>query len=237
VRRALVAALDAVAALREAGGREEPRLTAVAVALELAGVDAVRVTVSEALRPVHEHDLHDLRRVARVLELRLAPTPSLLKVALEVRPDRVVLAPEPTRAGFEPQALDGPALRASVPSAVRALREAGLPAWTRIAPDPDAVKAARAAEVNGLELSTAAALELPEEEQGAAFERLADAARLAGRLRLPVRAGGGLDARRLRELVAAAPGLEGVALGRELVARALFVGFAGAVQQLRAELG
>ena len=64
--RALVAALDAVAALREAGGREEPRLPAVALALELAGVDAVRVTAHEALRPVYEHDMHDLRRVVRV---------------------------------------------------------------------------------------------------------------------------------------------------------------------------
>jgi pyridoxine 5-phosphate synthase len=235
--RTLVVALDAVAALREACGREEPRLAAVAVALELAGADAVRVTANESLRPVYESDMHDLRRVARVLELRLAPSPSLLKLALEVRPDRVVLASEPSRAGLEPPPLDGPALRSSVPPAVRALREAGIPAWVRIAPDLDAVKSARAAEIAGLELATAGAVDLPDAERALAFERLADAARLAAKLRLPVRAGGRLDVRRARELVAAAPALEGVVLGRELVARALLVGLDGAVRDLRAAIG
>lgn len=235
--RGLTVSLDALAALREAGGRMEPRLAIFALAADLAGADGVRVGVNEGLRPVRESDLHDLRRVARQLELRLAPTPSQLKLALEVRPDRVVLAAEPLRGALEAGPLEPAALRGQVQTAVRALREAGLSTWTRIAPDLEAVKAARAAEVDGVELHTLAVVDLPDSERPAALERFTDAARLAAKLRLPVHAAGALDGRRLRDLLAAAPVVEAVAIGRELIARALLVGVERAIRDLRAELG
>ncbi len=235
--RELLVSLDAAAALRDAGGRAEPRLAILAMAAELAGADGVRVGANESLRPVRETDLHDLRRIARHLELRLAPTPSLLKLALEVRPDRVVLAAEPLRGAFEAAPLEPSALRGQVQSAARALREAGLSTWARIAPDLEAVKAARAAEVDGVELHTLAVVDLPEAERSAALERFADAARLAAKLRLPVHVAGALDVRRLRALLAAAPIVEGVTVGREWIARALLVGIERAVQDLRAALG
>jgi pyridoxine 5-phosphate synthase len=235
--RGLVASLDAAAAMRDAGGREEPRLAVAAMAVEMAGADGVRLGVNEGLRPVREGDLHDVRRTARDLELRLAPTPSLLKLVLEVRPDRVLLAAEPLRGAHEAGALDPAALRGPVHAAVRALREAGIPAWARLAPDLEAVKAARGADVAGVELVTTALVDLPEGERAPALERFGDAARLAAKLRLPVRAGGALDARRLRALLAAAPVVEGVTVGRELAARALLVGIDRAVRDLRTELG
>jgi pyridoxine 5'-phosphate synthase PdxJ len=235
--RALVVALDAVAALRDAAGREEPRLAVFAIAAELAGADAVRVGATESLRPVHEGDMHDLRRVVRTLELRMAPTPSLLKLALEVRPDRVLLAGEPSRAGaLEAPPLDGPALRHSAAAAARALHEAHIPVWARIAPDLETVKAARAAGLTGVELATVGIADLPESERRPALERLVDAARLAAKLHLPLAAGGALDVRGLRALVAAAPLLESVCVGRELVARALGVGVERAVRDFQAAL-
>jgi pyridoxine 5-phosphate synthase len=235
--RGLVASLDTTAALRDAGGREEPRLAAVAMAAEMAGADGVRLGVGEALRPVRESDLHEVRRIARELELRLAPAPSLLKLALEVRPDRVLLAAEPLRGALEAGPLDHAALRGPVVAAVRALREAGIPGWARVAPDLEAVKGARGADVAGVELWTRALVDLPESERALALERFGDAARLAAKLRLAVRAGGALDARRLRAVIAAAPVVEGVAVGRELAARALLVGIDRALRDLRAELG
>src|SRR5690606_8944863 len=116
--RGLVASPDAPAAMPDAGGREEPRLAGVAMASEMAGADGVRLGVSEGLRPVRESDLHEVRRTARDLELRLAPTPSLLKLVLEVRPDRVLLAAEPLRGAFEGGPLDPSALRGPVAAAV-----------------------------------------------------------------------------------------------------------------------
>jgi pyridoxine 5-phosphate synthase len=234
--RLLVADLDAAAALREIARSGEPRLAAIALAAEMSGADAVRLSANEALRPVRESDLHDVRRVVRQLEVRIAPTPSLLKLALEVRPDRVVLASEPTRDRLDAMPLDAAALRHALPPAARALREAGIPVWVRIAPEPESVKLARGTEIAGVELSSVGAIDLPESERAAALERFGDAARLASKLRLPIGVAGGLEAGRVRTIVLAAPILERVVVGRALVARALLVGIERAVRELRAEL-
>ena len=234
--RLLVADLDAAAALREIARSGEPRLAAIALAAEMSGADAVRLSANEALRPVRESDLHDVRRVVRQLEVRIAPTPSLLKLALEVRPDRVVLASEPTRDRLDAMPLDAAALRHALPPAARALREAGIPVWVRIAPEPESVKLARGTEIAGVELSSVGTIDLPESERAAALERFGDAARLASKLRLPIGVAGGLEAGRVRTIVLAAPILERVVAGRALVARALLVGIERAVRELRAEL-
>lgn len=231
--RALIVDCDAAAALREAGAGPEPRLAAVALAAELAGADAIRLTVNEALRPVREGDLHDVRRVVRALELRLAPTPSLLKLALEVRPDRVVLSSEPMGSKLHSAPLESGALRSAAPLATRALREAGIPAWARIAPDPESVKLARAAEVAGVEIVATGSLEVPEADRGEALERFGDAVRIAAKLRLPVAVAGGIEAVRLPSLLLAAPAVERVVVGRSLLARALLVGMERAVRELR----
>jgi pyridoxine 5-phosphate synthase len=233
--RALVVDCEAAAHLRDAAGGW-PRLAAVALAAELAGADAVRLAANEALRPMRESDLHDVRRVARAVELRVAPTPSLLKLALEVRPDRVVLSAEPNGAKQRSAPLEPAALRSAAPLAVRALREAGIPCWARIAADSDSVKLARAAEVAGVEIATSGTLELPDTERAHALERVADAARIAAKLRLPLGVSGAIERGRLAELLAAAPAVERVVVGRSLVARALFVGIDRAVRELREAL-
>ena len=234
--RSLVVDLDAAAALREIARCGEPRLAAIALAAEMSGADAVRLSANEALRPVRESDLHEVRCVVRQLELRLAPTPSLLKLALEVRPDRVVLASEPTRDRLDAAPLDAAALRHALPPAARALREAGIPVWVRIAPEPESVKLARGTEIAGVELSSVGTIDLPDSERATALERFGDAARLASKLRLPIGVAGGLEAGRVRTIVLAAPILERVVVGRALVGRALLVGIERAVRELRAEL-
>ncbi len=89
--RKLTLALDALPSLREAT-HSDIDVAAAATLAELAGVDAIRLGVTDDLKPVTEQDVLETRRAARVLELRMPPSPALLKVALEARPNRVMLA-------------------------------------------------------------------------------------------------------------------------------------------------
>jgi pyridoxine 5-phosphate synthase len=233
--RRLVLVLDGLCALRELAGPGGPDPAAAATLATLAGADAVQLGASEDERPVSEADLRDAARAADAFELRIAPTPSLAKLALEARPERVVLASEP-RSGILPAPLDlrlaGPGLMATV----RELRDAGLRVAALVAPELDAVKAAHAAGVEAADLWTGACLDLPEPSRRAALERLADAARLAAKLRLEVGVSGGLGVRELAPLLAAAPVVERVVVGRFLVSRALLVGLERAVRDLREAL-
>jgi pyridoxine 5-phosphate synthase len=231
VTRALSVALDATIA---AGGsaRVGPRLAAAAMLADLAGAQRVRLQVRDELAPVGMPELRDLRRSARQLELAIAPSPGLVKCALEVRPERVVLGGEP-QAGHAGAPLDLAAWSASLPGVLRTLRDAGIEVALAIPPLLDAVKAARGVDAPAVELVTSGIIDLPPRERRDAFVALGDAARLASKLRLGAGIGGGLELGTLAVALEAAPSLEWVCAGRGLVERALLVGLERAVRDWR----
>ncbi len=234
--RRLITGLDAMAALQQQMLTRSASLVAAATLAELAGAEAVRVGVSEDLKPVTESDLRDLRRSTRRLELRMAPLPTLVKTALEARPDRVVLAAESRSAGHRIGPLDFTAWGTALPPVIRTLEEAGIEVAARVAAHPEAVKAARGMELRAVELDTAQLVDLPAAELSEGLESLSDAARLAAKLGLRVGLGGRLDERILTPMLEAAAVCEWVSMGREWVARCMLVGVDRATRDLRARL-
>ena len=232
--RQLVLALDALPSLRDAIAAEDVDLAAAALLAELAGVDAIRLSVNEELKPVREEDVQEARRAARVLELRMPPSSSLLKVALEARPDRVVLAAGSSgrRGPAGPVDLRG----RSVPlePVVRTLGEAGIATVAVVGSDLESVKRAHGHGVAGVEFYTGATVDLPPAERRGELERLGDAVRLASKLQLRIGLGGGLGYRTLAEVLAAAPAVESVTVGRSALVRAVLVGLDRALRDLKA---
>ena len=208
-------------------------MAAAATLAELAGVDAVRLGIDEELKPIRESDVHETRRAVRNLELRMGTSPGLLKIALEARPDRVLLAASARDGGWAGGPLDLRAGTGSLAPVMRGLEEAGIPVSLRVSPRLDAVKAAHGNGATGVELYTGAILDLPEAERKAEFEALGDAVRLAAKLRLRVGIGGGLGYRTLCEVLDGVPAAEWIAVGRAAIARSLLVGLDRALRDLR----
>ena len=167
--RRLTLALDGLPALRELTASREVDLPAVVTLAELAGVDAIRLGVSEELRPVREVDVAECRRAARRLELRMAPTPGLVKIALEGRPDRVVLSGQGS-SGTAP--LDLRARGVVLDPVVRTLAEAGIPCAAVVTPDLEAVKRVHGESIPAIEFYTGSIVDLPDSERRAELERL-----------------------------------------------------------------
>ncbi len=232
--RQLVLALDALPSLRDAIAAEDVDLAAAALLAELAGVDAIRLSVNEELKPVREEDVQEARRAARVLELRMPPSSSLLKVALEARPDRVVLAAGSSgrRGPAGPVDLRG----RSVPlePVVRTLGEAGIATVAVVGSDLESVKRAHGHGATGVDFYTGATVDLPPAERRGELERLGAAVRLASKLQLRIGLGGGLGYRTLAEVLAAAPAVESVTVGRSALVRAVLVGLDRALRDLKA---
>jgi pyridoxine 5-phosphate synthase len=171
------------------------------------------------------------------LAAAMPPSQSLLRVALETRPDRVVLAAQ-GRDGRSPAGpLEFKGRSLPVGPVLRALAEAGIPPVTLVAPEIEAVKAVHAEGVGGVEFFTGAIVDLPATERRRELERLADAVRLAAKLRLAIGLGGGLGYRTLREVLEAAPAAERVVVGRAALARAMLVGLDRALRDLRGLVG
>ena len=237
----LVLALDAAATFRNAvgvrsGGSNE--LLSAALLAELAGADAVRIGVNEAQRPVSDADVMSLCGSLRRFELRMAPSQSLLKLALEVRPDQVVLAGDPRDpAGAGRPVEFGGGRDLGLEPILHGLGDAGIPVAARITPDLDAVKAAHTLGLRSVELYTGDLLDLPRRERAAELESLGDAARIAAKLRMSVGLGGGLDFANVGEIQAVAPVARTLTVGRALLGRAMLVGIDRAVRDFRSQLG
>ena len=233
--RRLTLALDALPALREAARAFAVDLRAAATLAQLSGVTTLRLGVGEELGPVHESDVVELRRTARRLELRMSTGAAAQKLALEVRPDLVVLAGDVWE-GCAARPLDPRGQSAVLGPLVRSLQDAGLPVVLLVAPQLDAVKEAHSLGVSGVEFSTAAIVDLPASERRPELQRLGDAVRLVSKLRLEVGVAGGLDDQSLPEVLEAGPAIERVVVGRALVSRALLLGIERAVRDYRALL-
>jgi pyridoxine 5-phosphate synthase len=232
--RRLVLALDALMGLREAAHCGDIDVAAAVTLAELAGVDAVRLGIDDELRPVAESDVLNARRAARRFELRMTASPGLLKVALEARPDRVLLTASARDGGWAGGPLNFRAGAQSLTPVIHGLQEAGIPVSLRVPPKLDAVKAAHEERATGVELYTAAILDLPEAERKAELESLADAVRLAAKLRMRIAIGGGLGYATVSEVLDGVPATECVAVGRAAISRALLVGMDRAIRDLRA---
>jgi len=235
--RHLTVSLDALAALRDATEASQPDLAAAATLAELVGADSVRLGVTEEMQLVREADVRAVRSAAAVLELRMAPAPALVKVALETQPERLLLASDGRKGKVASGPLDFRAWGPALPPVVRTLQEAGLHVVVLVSPNLESVKAAHAADLTGVEFFTGALVDLPEAERRAELERLTDASRLAAKLRLSVAIGGGLGMRDLGAVLAAAPVIQRVAVGRSLISRAILLGLDRAVRDFREHLG
>lgn len=225
----MVLSLDSWPAMREAADSGHSELMAAASLAEIAGVDTLRLSINDELMPVREVDVDALRRAARRVELRMPISPSLLKIPLEARPDRVVIVgTKHDNFGHAPP-VDA-RIAEDLGTMLRSCEDAGIKTSVRVAPELDAVRAVHAEGVKDVELFTGYIVDLPEEERGAALLALGDAARLASKLRMTFAVAGGLDDRNAREVLAAAPSADRVVLGRGLARRALLTGLDRAIR-------
>ena len=231
--RSLSLCLDSLPALREIAGTQLDLSAATSLA-ELAGVEALRLGIDEELRPVTEADVHALRRTAQLFELRMPASQALLKVALETRPDAVILAGDTFEGTLASRPIELRSQPSGLTSSVRSLEEAGIDVAMLITPALDSVKAAHGLGVQTVELFTGATVDLPAAERRGRLEALADAARLAAKLRMTVSVGGGLDYRSVSEVLPMSPSADRVSVGRAVLARSLLVGMDRAVRDFLA---
>ena len=87
--------VDHVATLRQQRGTRYPDPVAAATLCELAGADGITVHLREDRRHIQDRDVRVLREtVAGVLNLEMAATEEMLRIALAVKPDFCTLVPE-----------------------------------------------------------------------------------------------------------------------------------------------
>src|SRR5262245_29748135 len=214
-----------------------PDPVAAATLCELAGADGITVHLREDRRHIQDRDVRVLRETVRgVLNLEMAATEEMLRIAREVKPDFCTLVPEKR----EEQTTEGglTVVAGGTPEeVVRRLAAAGSAVGLSIDPDAGVVEASGRMGVGTVELHTGDYCNAPPRSPAVArqLQRLELAARAAADAGLRLGAGHGLDYSNVGP-VAALVGLEELNIGHGLIARAVLIGMHAAVLELRAAI-
>ncbi len=225
--------IDHIATIRQARMGTEPDPVAAAMLAELAGARGIIAHLREDRRHVQDRDLRLLRQIVQTkLNMEMAATDEMQRIALEIKPDIATLVPEKreeltTEGGLEV------ALRTDfMKSYVAALQKGGIIVSLFINPDEKQIAAAKKVNADFVEIHTGAyANAKTEKDLERELIKITEAAKLARSLGLRVGAGHGLDYLNTGK-IARIPEVEELNIGHSIISRAALVGMDRAVREM-----
>ena len=224
--------LDHVATIREARKTIEPDPVWAAAAAELGGADAITIHLREDRRHIQDRDLEMLRKTVQVkLNLELAMNPLMVDIACRVAPDQVTLVPENREEVTTEGGLDVVRYKKELRATVSKLHDAGITVSLFIDPEPAQIETAASLLVPAVELHTGAYANAAKDSHHE-LQVLAEAATFVHQAGLILNAGHGLTYRNVTP-IAEIQGMEELNIGHSIVARAVFVGMAEAVREMK----
>ncbi|MFH1985929.1 MAG: pyridoxine 5'-phosphate synthase [Pseudomonadota bacterium] len=225
--------LSSATILRQANRVTTPDPVHLAVAAELGGADAVSLHVREKRDLVTDRDVKTLRQILTVpLFLRMAPTLQMTGLALDVKPDLVVLVAEKPQTLAINGGIDLIVYRDAVAETITALQASGLTVCLSVAPDPEQVKIAHRLNATAVEIYTGDFAMATSSARERLAGAIADTVSYAAKLKLDIHVGGALDAPALKRL-SALPKIDWFSIGHNVVARALLTGMHTAVKDFQ----
>ena len=229
--------VDHVATLRQNRGTKYPDPVTAARVAEDAGAHQITVHLREDRRHIQAADVEILRRVVQTrLNLEMAATAEMVRIAKRIRPDQVTLVPERRRELTTEGGLDVAGQKKRLAGAVRQMTRAGILVSMFIEPDRRQIAASAEVGAFGVELHTGKyANEKSRRKIVQELDRVALAAKDAKTAGLKVFAGHGLHYQNTRQ-IAELPEIEELNIGHSIVSRAVFVGIGAAVREMLALL-
>jgi pyridoxine 5-phosphate synthase len=226
--------VDHVATIRQARGTPYPDPVQAGLLAAHAGADSITIHLREDRRHIQEHDVERMLQQSPVpVNLEMAVTEPMLRLACAAKPAYCCLVPERRRELTTEGGLDVAGGLAAIRKACARLERAGIAVALFIDPDRRQLAAARETGAPHVEIHTGTYADAA--RAGARrreLTRIARFARLAAAAGLEVHAGHGLNLHNVGA-VAAIPEIVELNIGHSIVARALHVGIARAVREMR----
>ena len=224
--------VDHIATVRQARGIEPDPVTAAAMG-EMAGAEGITIHLREDRRHIQDRDLEILRRTVKTkLNLEMAATQEMVRIALRIKPEQVTLVPEKRQELTTEGGLDVILNLKSITDAVKRLREDGIVVSLFVDPHQEQIKAANKSGADYIEIHTGAYAEADNwKSQERELEAIDTAIKLARKVGMGVNAGHGLNYVNIKAL-AAIGGIEEYNIGHSIISRAMLVGLDRAVRDM-----
>jgi pyridoxine 5-phosphate synthase len=225
--------IDHVATLRQARGGIEPDPLMAAPLAMLGGADGITVHLREDRRHIIDRDLHLLREVVPIeLNLEMAATAEMLRIAARVAPDMATLVPEKRQELTTEGGLNMKKNKKELKAAIGKLHRAGMPVSLFINPDREDIGISKEVGADMVEIHTGMYANAKGKALEAELKRIYEAAAFGLDAGLEVNAGHGLNYFNVKP-VAAIEGIRGLYIGHSIVSRAVLVGLERAVMEMK----
>lgn len=229
--------IDHVATVRNARGSAYPDPVRAAKLAEEAGADGITAHLREDRRHITDADIEALvSNLSVPLNLEMAATDEMQKIALRHKPHAICLVPEKREERTTEGGLEVAREENRLAHFIAPLREAGSRVSIFIAADQPQIEAAHRIGAAVVELHTGAYCDLHAEgkfaERDDELKRLTDMAAFAHSLGLEVHAGHGLTYDTVQP-IAALPEIAELNIGHFLIGEAIFRGIIPAIHEMR----
>ena len=225
--------IDHVATVRQARGVMYPDpITAVGI-VELAGADGIVCHLREDRRHIQDRDLRLLRETIQTrLNLEMAATEEMIRIALTTKPDIVTLVPEKREELTTEGGLDVIKFFQSLKKGIQRLQKGGIPVSLFVDARKDQINASEEVGADSIEIHTGHycdAKTLAEADQE--LKKILDAVAEASHRNLQIAAGHGLNYVNVQR-IAEIREIEELNIGHSMIARAVLVGLDRAVREM-----
>jgi pyridoxine 5-phosphate synthase len=225
--------IDHIATIREARKTNEPDPVAAAILCELAGAQGITVHLRGDRRHIQDRDVELLRKtVATHLNIEMAATTEMVRIAQTVKPDQVTLVPERREEVTTEGGLDVVLHAGNVERTVAQLLDARIDVSIFVDPDLEQIRQCHKLRAPKIEINTGKYADAwADGNWHHELDKIATAARAAKKLGLTVFAGHGLTYRNI-DGIAVIPEIEELNIGHSIIARAALIGMDGAVREM-----
>ena len=223
--------IDHIATLREARKGIEPEPVYAAGIAEQNGADQITIHLREDRRHIQDRDLKLLRQTIQTkLNLEMASTIEMVKIASAIKPDTVTLVPEKRE---ELTTEGGLILKEEHRNIIASLKKVGIEVSVFIEPNLKMIQRAKELGADTVEIHTGRYANLKNEKEiHTEIEKINSAAILIKKLGMRVVAGHGLNYHNTQELVDLNI-IEEFNIGHSIISRAVFSGLAEAVLTMK----
>ena len=229
--------IDHVATIRNARGGDHPDPVRAAEIVAQVGGDGITAHLREDRRHIRDEDLRRIQDATDLpLNLEMAATDEMLRIALSHRPHAACIVPEKREERTTEGGLDAAGQHNHLQRYVHELTEAGIRVSLFIEPSERQLDAALRLGAPVVEFHTGeyahAFLDGNRDRLASELKRVTDMAALAAKNGIEPHAGHGLTYENVQP-IAAIPQLAELNIGHYLVGEAVFVGLEDAVRRMR----
>ena len=225
--------IDHVATVRQARGVMYPDPVSAVGIVELAGADGIVCHLREDRRHIQDRDLRILKEVIQSrLNLEMAATEEMIRIALATKPNIVTLVPEKREELTTEGGLDVIKFFPSLKKAIQRLHKGGILVSLFVDPKKDQIKASEEVGTDVIEIHTGhycdAKTPSQEDEE---LKKILDAVAEATHRNLKIAAGHGLNYVNVQR-IAEIKEIEELNIGHSIIARAVLIGLDQAVREM-----